>query len=86
MNQKPKLRKVGGSKKVIELPEELTGRQLASWVRKKQIPLFRRKMRRTKVDPEAERINQRLELQRKPMRRLKRLIKPVVFTRVRKNK
>lgn len=84
---KPKVRKAGGSKKVVELPVEFSGKQLASWIRQKKIPLFRRKMRRIRNDPAAEQIQQRLKEQtRRPMRRLKRVIKPVVFTRVRKTK
>lgn len=61
MNQKksikpaPKVRRLTGTKKrVVELPEELTGRELKRWARKKKLPLLARKMKRS--NPEGDRI------------------------------
>ena len=45
-----KLPKVIRKAGVVELPEDFTGRELKSWIRKKKIPLLKRKMKRTKFD------------------------------------
>ena len=94
MIQKPKIRKVGRSKKVVELPEELTGKQLKTWVRRKNIPLFRRKMKRIKdhtkerIQAEIDKQNRKLTLIRSypkdhpPIQRIRKS-KPIVFTRIR---
>ena len=94
MIQKPKIRKIGGSKRVVELPEELTGRQLRSWVRRKHIHLLHRKMRRIKnlkgeqIKEGVRKQNRELKLIRSyskdhpPMQRIRKP-KTIVFTRIR---
>lgn len=58
MNQKksislaPKVRMLTGKKRVVELPEDLTGRELKRWIKKKKIPLLSRKMKRS--NPEGD--------------------------------